>query len=263
MAGLGSRFQKAQGKNPEYRKPKPLIDVHGSPMVTWATRSLPFFDFSEAADEKVRLSPGDVTFVVLVDHERDHGISKSLHEIYGEGVNVLVIPELTRGAAETVYLARKFIDPEGPLIISDSDHFFDGSVLEGLIVSSDSTVAGIIPVFRAPDDGVARWSYSAVDPDTAEVTQVGEKDADLMRKGAWANIGAYYFSKGRYFLDEVRSTIHGTELTDEPGKNEFYVAPIYQRLIENGHRVLAARTPRVWGLGTPSDLEFFLGNYKF
>src|SRR3989344_6833498 len=110
MAGLGSRFQKVADKNPEYLKPKPFIDVKGQSMVRWATGSLPF------------LKPKNVAFIILKEHNDAHGIEKNLKEIYSDAITVVVIPTLTRGAAETVLAAKSFIDPEDDLLISDTDH---------------------------------------------------------------------------------------------------------------------------------------------
>ena len=61
-------------------------------------------------------------------------------------------------------------------------------------------------------------------------------------------------------MDEVEQVIAANDLTGEEGKKEFYVAPLYQRLIRKGLTFHAAVTPNVWGLGTPADLEYFLAN---
>ena len=79
-----------------------------------------------------------------------------------------------------------------------------------------------------------------------------------MKKGAPANIGAYYFSKASIFFDEVEDAIANNKLTGDKGKEEFYIAPMYQNLIEKGHKFQLAMTEEVWGLGTPTDLEHFL-----
>ena len=41
IAGRGSRFLNEQDQNPEYRKPKPIINIAGHEMVKWALESLP------------------------------------------------------------------------------------------------------------------------------------------------------------------------------------------------------------------------------
>ncbi len=246
MAGLGTRFKEVSGKNPEYNRPKPFIRIRNIPMVCWATGSLPF-----------PVAMPDLTFVILAEHDRDFGIADGLREIYSKEVNIIKLNKVTRGAAETAYAARGFIDPDDELIVSDSDHFFDGSFLAESIKNKDADTVGVIPVFLPPDDGIARWSYSLIKKRNY-IEAVGEKDVELMKQGAKANIGAYYFSQGRYFLQEVEEVIRKNDLTGSEGKKEFYVAPIYDRLIRKGLKVQAAFIPQVWGLGTPQDLEVFL-----
>ena len=91
---------------------------------------------------------------------------------------------------------------------------------------------------------------------------VGEKDAELAKKGAWANIGGYYFSRGEIFVAEAEDMIAKNEMYGAEGKKEFYLAPVYDRLIKKGHRVEVAKIPQVWGLGTPKDVEYFEKNFQ-
>lgn len=248
MAGLGSRFQKVSDKNPEYAKPKPFIDVKGQPMIRWATGSLPFF------------KPENTAFIILKEHNDAHDIERKLKEIYSEDITVVVIPIVTRGAAETVLAAKSFINPEDDLLISDTDHFFDGRGFAKLIETKGSDTAGIIPVFKARNDGIPKWSYTLVKTGTNYIEQVQEKSRELMEKGAYANIGAYYFSKGKHFIEEAEKVIEKNERSGDPVKGEFYIAPLYQKLLDQGHKLQAAVIPEMWGLGTPEDLEFFLAN---
>ena len=263
MAGLGTRFAKAAEQNPEYKKPKPFISVRGYPMVRWATGSLPFVEHpGQTVTGALRVMPKDIVFIILKEHDDQHQIEQKLKEIYSSDVNVIVIPKLTRGAAETAYQAKPFLNAEEDVLFSDSDHFFDGSILEKTILDKSPETAGIIPVFTPPNDGIARWSYSLLKPGTNEIIQVGEKDPELMNKGAPANIGAYYFSKAKYFLREVEEVMEKNEVSGPSGKGEFYIAPLYQRLLNKGMKLEAAPLPEVWGLGTPEDLEYFLTHYK-
>lgn len=259
MAGRGSRFQAEAEKNPEYRKPKPLIDVKGRPMVEWAVNSLPFVSHKNRKSDTELATAKDLIFVVLQSHVDEHAIDEKLKEIFGEETTVVVIPEVTRGATETVMAAKAYIEPEEELIISDSDHFFEGSSLHEMIANKDEDTAGMIPVFEPPDDE-PKWSYTLFDEDKTALA-IGEKDPELAKKGAFANIGAYYFSKGKIFTDEAEAMIAENDMSGAPGKMEFYVAPLYARLLNKGLKIKAAVTPQVWGLGTPKDLEYFLENY--
>lgn len=250
MAGKGSRFLDVADSNPEYKKPKPLIKIKGEPMVFWAIKSLQSFKPQQQ----------DLIFICRQDHEYDFYISKSLKDLFGSRINVVLIDQITRGAAETVLMAKDFINSEEDIIISDSDHYFDGSFLQYQVNSKNGEVKGIIPVF-APPDSDPKWSFSLVEQDGL-ITAVGEKDRELAAKGAFANIGGYYFTHGGLFVKEVEQAIKENDLTGDTGKKEFYVAPIYDRLIKKGNKIKAAITPKVWGLGTPKDVEYFEENFK-
>lgn len=262
MAGRGSRFLEAQHLNPEYSRPKPLINIKGKPMVQWALESLPFvhLPFRPAKTKKIKVSPTNLVFICRRDHEEDFGISKLLKEIFSDYIRVLFVDQITRGAAETVLLAKDFINTDEDIIVSDSDHFFDGMSLYSAILKRGLKTSGIIPVFKPPDKD-PKWSFTLFGKNRVALA-VGEKDAELASQGAYANIGAYYFSAGRIFVEEAESMIRDDDMYGAEDKREFYVAPIYDRLIKKGHRIEVAIVPGVWGLGTPKDVEYFENNFE-
>lgn len=251
MAGRGSRFADVAHLNPEYKKPKPLINIKGKPMIVWAIESL----------TKFKPSPNDLIFICRQDQEDEFKIAHSLKMLFGDQIKIIFIDQITRGAAETVLTAKEYINTDEDIIVSDSDHYFDGSFLYEKISKKDKETQGIIPVFRPPDKD-PKWSFSLVEKGDV-ITAVGEKDKKLAEKGAYANIGGYYFTHGNIFVKEVEQAIAENDLTGDEGKKEFYVAPIYQRLINKGMKIVAAITPKVWGLGTPKDVEYFEKNFKF
>lgn len=263
MAGRGSRFKDVSNENPEYKKPKPFINVKNRPMVRWATASLPFLEHpGESVNHPLKITPKDLIFIILQEHNDSYNVSEKLKELYGPDIKVIILPEVTRGAAETAYMAKPFVDANEDVIISDSDHFFDGSFLTKAIENKPDKTMGIIPVFNARNEGVAKWSYSLTKQGSNVAIKVAEKDPELMNAGAYANIGAYYFTKAGLLFELIEEVIRNNELFGPAGKGEFYVAPLYQKLLDRGHEVLVAVTPEVWGLGTPSDLEYFLQNYN-
>lgn len=256
MAGKGSRFLSAVDQNPEYAFPKPLIKIKGTPMISWAIQSLPFVDLpSRPAKTKFLVEPKDLIFICRLDHENDFMISSRLIELFGEGIKIILTDHITRGASETVLMAKDLVDPKEEIVISDSDHYFDGSYLYQKILDRADDVSGVIPVWT-PSDNDPKWSYSLVEAD-GTISAVGEKDRRLANLGAPANIGAYYFRHWRLFLDAIQAAIMENDLTGDEGKKEFYVAPMYQRLINKGLKIIPAFTPSVWGLGTPEDVRYF------
>jgi hypothetical protein len=43
---------------------------------------------------------------------------------------------------------------------------------------------------------------------------------------------------------------------------EFYIAPVYNELIEDGKTLIPFHVHEMWGIGTPEDLRYYLENKK-
>lgn len=254
IAGRGSRFLKEAERNPEYKKPKPLISVRGFPMVRWATGSLPFVRHPDSpAPSHPLITARDIIFLAFQGHEDEYQISSRLRGIYGEEIRIIFVPEELRcGAAATALAARDIIDTDEPVLISDSDHFFDGSVFEA-IWRTYPNVGGVIPVFEVLD-GNPKWSFSRINA-AGVIDLVAEKQPI----STWANIGAYYFGHGKDFVRIATGAMERKETIN----GEYYIAPLYNSLIAGGQTVRAVFPKFVYGLGTPSDLENFLAHTAF
>jgi len=249
IAGRGSRFQVLAKQNAAYTQPKPLILVKGKPMIAWAVASL----------KKLNQPSHNFIFITLQEHVDLYHIDDTLQELFGPDIQIIILPQVTRGATQTVLRASEFINNNDDLLIADCDNYFDGTNLERALAEKSAETEGIIPVFK-PDDTEPKWSYTLFDKDQTALA-VGEKDPDLAAKGAYANIGAYYFSHGKIFVEEAEKMIEENDVYGSDGKKEFYIAPLYQRLINKGMQVKAAIIPKLWGMGTPNDLEYFLENF--
>jgi hypothetical protein len=44
--------------------------------------------------------------------------------------------------------------------------------------------------------------------------------------------------------------------------NEFYVCPVFNEAISDNKTIKAFNIEKMWGLGTPEDLDFFIKNYE-
>jgi len=234
LAGRGSRFVAEAHKNPEYAKPKPLINIAGTPMVKWATDSLPL-----TQEDKL-------IFLVLKEHIDKHRIDEQLKGIYGEQATIITVDQVTEGAACTALLAKKFINNEEELIIMDSDQYIEGISLFKEIEKYRGKIAGMIPVFYANN---SKWSFSKTNEE-GDVIEVAEK-IQISRN---ANIGAYYFAKGRFFVAAAEEMIAENDRTN----GEFYIAPSYNYLIRRGKNVRLCRLKFVHGLGIPKDVDDFI-----
>lgn len=237
MAGRGSRFLQEAQRNPEYAKPKPMINIGGHAMVEWALSSLPL------------IKDYQLIFLVLKEHVEKHKIDEDLRRIFGGNIKIIIVDRVTEGAACTALLARELINNDTPLLVADSDDFIDGNTLFRDIENNEK-VDGIIPVFYANNP---KWSFAKTD-EQGYVTETAEK-IQISRN---ANIGAYYFKRGRDFVWAAEEMIEENDRTN----GEFYIAPVYNYMIRRGKLIKLSRPRFVHGLGTPKDVEKFLDFLK-
>lgn len=230
MAGNGSRFAQAG-----YTFPKPLIEVHGKPMIQVVVENL-------AVD-------ANFIFVVQKSHREKYNLDSMLSLIC-PGCKIVEVDGVTEGAACTVLLAKEFIDNDEPLVIANSDQFIEWNSLEFFYKMNEQNLDAGIVSFRATHP---KWSYAKVD-DNGFVTEVAEKNpiSDI------ATVGVYYWKHGKDFVNFAERMIS----KDIRVNNEFYVCPVFNEALLDGLKIKTFDVPKMWGIGTPEDLNYFLENYK-
>ncbi len=238
MAGKGSRFLDAG-----YKTPKPLIDVKGLPMFAWAAKS--FLPIYEEHGSECRF-----IYVAHDVQDEEYGIKSEIikvqRELFPEAeVEIILVPPGDRGQAESVAHAREFIK-EGRLVIFNADTYSPSTELAAQI--DDETIDGSLVCFDSKDP---RMSFAKVEKGV--VTQTTEKDPISNH----ASNGMYYFRDGKDFLDATDEAMSKDERTG----NEFYVAPLYNKLIAKGKKIVIAACDSNWVMGTPEQLNDFLERY--
>lgn len=262
MAGKGQRFVDQSDANKEYLVPKPMIKVFDKPMVKWAIESYSSFLQQNKTDTEKLVKTSDLVFICLAEHEEQNQISDFLKNEFSDDINIRFAEQLTRGPAETALLAADIIDSGEDVIISDCDHHFDASALWNAICMPDESdnVLGILPIIQ-PEDTEPSWSYVVLN-ERKEVIDIREKDEELARQLAYGVIGAYYFRKGRYFVQEAKDMIAEGDLVGGAAKTEFYMSRIYQRMIERNFTVKSVKIKDGWLLGTPKHFNRFIESYQ-
>lgn len=232
MAGRGSRFAEVG-----VTTPKPLIPVRGKPMYAWATDGLPL-----ALARRL-------IFICLAEHLAELDLDRDIRTRYAQYDPIVIgLDRVTEGQACTVLLARDHIDNDEPLLIFNADTYCPTTLATAL--KGDARDAdGVLDVFRAPGD---KWSFARFDA-AGRVVETAEK----RRISEWASTGLYYFRRGQDFVRHAEAMI----VANERSNNEFYVAPVYNRLINAGGDVRANKIEKVWVLGTPEDLSRFEREY--
>lgn len=227
MAGRGSRFAKAG-----YELPKPLIDVNGRPMIEVVTRNI-------TPRQEHRF-----IYICQQAHLKKYNLANLLNQISPECV-IIPIDHITEGAACTVLLAEKYIDNNNPMMIANSDQYVDTDIND--YIDSIKCYDGLIMTMPANDP---KWSYINFDA-SGFVTMVREKEVISNE----ATVGIYNYAMGKDFVKYAKQMITKNIRVN----NEFYVAPVYNEMIEDGKKIVFKNVgEKMHGLGTPEDLQTFL-----
>lgn len=232
MAGAGSRFAKAG-----FVDPKPLIKIHGIPMI-------------RVVIENLRpCVPHRFIFVVQRSHAIAYDLKNKL-ESWAPGCALVELDGLTEGAACTVLAAKELINDDNQLMIANSDQYVDCKIDTYLAKLDQDSLDGLIMTMKADDP---KWSYVGLGKGSL-AERVVEKEVISDE----ATVGIYNFRRGADFVSAAEHMIYANERVN----GEFYVAPVYNKLIGANQAIgiynIGSEAKGMYGLGIPADLELFL-----
>ncbi|MFA6988917.1 MAG: glycosyltransferase family 2 protein [Candidatus Gastranaerophilaceae bacterium] len=235
MAGRAKRFF-----DEGYIIPKYMIEINNKSLFEYSLESIPY-DIAEK-----------IVFIALQEHETKYSVTNFIHQKMLKlnifNFEVILIPEVTRGQAETVLKAEKYIKENQDLVIYNIDTYFKSSSLRKLLIAKTQKQDGIISAFyiENPND---KWSYAKID-DNYTVLETAEK----IPISNYALTGMYHFSKGQDFINVAKEHIGKNILN----ANEFYIAPMYNDLIKQGKKFVLDIAEEFLALGTPDDIKNLL-----
>jgi len=230
MAGAGTRFEKAG-----YTFPKPLVDVLGKPMIQTVVDNLNI--------------EANYIFIVRKSHYEEYHLQTVLNNI-APGCTIVQVEGITEGAACTTLLAKQYINNDKPLVMANSDQYVEWDSNEFMYSMVGDDVDGGILAFKSTHP---KWSYAKLG-DNGFVTEVAEKNPI----SNIATVGIYYWTEGSDYVKYTEQMIEKNIRTN----NEFYVCPAYNEAIGDGKNIKVFDVPKMWGLGTPEDLNNFISNYE-
>lgn len=230
MAGGGTRFQEAG-----YTFPKPLIEVNNKPMI-------------QVVIENINIDANYI-FVVQKKHREKYNLDTLLNFLT-PNCKIIEVDGITDGAACTALLAKEFINNDNPLFFANSDQFAEWESGEFMYKMQETDCDGGILVF---DSLHPKWSFAKIN-DEGLVTEVAEK----LPISNLATVGYYFWKKGSDFVKYAEQMINKNIRTN----NEFYICPVFNEAIQDSKIILTHKAKKMWGLGTPEDLKYFLNNYN-
>ncbi len=238
LAGLGQRFQDAG-----YATPKPLIPVDRLPMFQKALKSF----VNDKTGRECEIA--DIFSVIRQEHQDHFGLADLLRSA-DKRMSVIIIPDKTRGAAETCMFARDQVDSEGGLVILDCDLWFQSNdyvdFIAANLIQENPEYSGALAYFTA---NTPRYSF---------IKTVGDRVDEIAEKKMISDkavIGAYFFSKAREFFDEAGLSLQGG-LVDT---NEYYISLVIARLLRKGRLFKCFKATGYHSFGTPEELNTYLG----
>ena len=230
MAGAGSRFEQAG-----YTFPKPLIDVRNKPMIQIVVENLNI--------------KANFIYIVRKSHREKYNLDTLLN-LVTPNCKIIEVDGLTEGAACTALLAKKYINNNKPLFFANSDQFVEWDSNEFMYKMNETNADGGIVSFEATHP---KWSFAKVNKQGL-VTEVAEKNPI----SNIATVGFYWWKKGSNFVKYAEEMIQENIRVN----NEFYVCPVFNQAIKDKKEIRTFNIDKMWGLGTPEDLKYYLENYK-
>ena len=224
MAGHGSRF-----RNVGLKIPKPLIKLADQELLFHSLEGLP-------------IASGDQLILISLKRDQVKTALESKMRIRYPKIRIewIEIDEVTEGQLCTVLLAKPYMSTEEPLVVHNCDTSFRSNI-GSLLVRDD--IDGAISCFKAtgPQWSYVRFDANGVALETAEKKEISND----------ATIGLYFFKRAGDFIREAEKIVSSKETV----KGEYYIAPLYNRLIQQGMKIVLDPVISFKPIGTPQDLE--------
>lgn len=177
-----------------------------------------------------------VTIGILKEHNEEYHAHEFIRHELGSRVNVVVLPEVTKGPADTVYQIIKnspYVMQDEEILIKDCDSFFD----------HQHTPGNYICVSNIAEHEVLKKLASksfVVSNEQGIITDIVEKKvvSDTFC------VGGYKFSSSKLYCDtfeEISST------------NEIFVSDVIQRMLFNGQIITEKKVTNYVDVGTADD----------
>lgn len=244
-AGLGTRtINRSQ-------LPKPFQKVKNKMIIEWSLTSYQYL-----INKRV-IKPKNLYFAILEKHQKEFNVIKILKKTFGNSIKIIILKKITKGPMETALIVSKKIKNDNPIIINDSDHYFDGKALYNSIhkLNFNSKYQGIINTTvtnsKKPD-----WSYVNTNKNN-KIIGVKEKDPNLAKSGAKGIVGSYYFAKKSVFENEAKKFLKKSLTT------ECFISSILDKLIKGKKEFLQCNTSKIYPLGNYTQIKSFENKFKF
>lgn len=213
---------------------KPLVEISGKPIIKWIAESRPYrYENS--------------VFILLKEHQEKYNLEKKLRGLFGNNIKTIIAEKSTKGAPQSVLLAKEFIDNEEELIIDLPDQYLD---LCGFMkfLKNNKIYDGIIPTFKS-----YYWNrgYMIINGNGL-VGKISEKDKIPISTDSTACVS--YFKYGKDFVRAAEKMIKKNKTA---ANGAFLISLAYNEIIEAGKKIGVFPCEFISTLGTIESINAF------
>lgn len=232
MVGLSSRFFRAG-----YDVPKYMLEARGKTLFEHSVSS-----FSKYYDKE------KFVFVIRDVFGTYDFVYQKCNKLGILDFEIVVLDEVTRGQAETVYMAVKSFKGKEGMLVFNIDTFRPGFQFPKAAYNSD----GYLEVFKGQG---SNWSFARLAEGSLDIVI---ETAEKRPISNLCSTGLYYFSDVSDFIYAFEEYLSQPQSTWEKG--ELYIAPLYNNLIKAGRHIVSNTISRdeVVFCGVPEEYEDFL-----
>jgi len=239
MTGEGRRFI-----NAGYPDIKPLIPVHGRPMVSYV----------------IDLFPGETDFVFICreSHLKNTALEETLMSLVPSG-KIISQEGKKLGPVIPLLEAQDAFDDEEPVIVSYCDYFLDWDYADFKRTVQQSGSDGDVPCYTGyhPHLRHEKNVYAGCRIDSHNrLIDIQEKHAfETPKTKGHHSAGLYYFKHSKYIKK------YGQMMVDADHKvsGEFFVSMVYFYMLQDALNVTVYdKMPYFCQWGTPEDFEEYL-----
>ena len=175
---------------------------------------------------------------VLKEHADCYHVRETFAELFGDKVNLVILPEKTQGPADTVAQIIKIagIDNDTSILIKDCDSFYNSNInLSGNTILVDSLV-------NNPDIRMA-----------ASKSYLGVNDQGIVNNIIEKKIISEWFCVGGYKFDSVQNYLTIADQLLSASHTEVYISAVIDKMLNSG-QVFTTTSVTDWvDVGTKDD----------
>jgi capsule biosynthesis phosphatase len=252
IGGLGTRFSKLG-----YKKPKPLIDVLGKPILFWLLDNLDLSASGQPGSKRKThrgIAPWTKIVIPYNPSLSEYRFEDLLKKTYPK-LDFLFVKLLgdTEGASHTIKLALEELEKlkyeDENILCLDSDNFYTTNVIKRFVELENKNV---VITF---EDKTETPIYSYCKTKNNKIIEIKEKE----KISDYASCGGYGFNSWKQLLKTI-NIIMEKKIKQ---KNEYYTSTVISYLIKNNNEfnILNINKNDFVCLGTPLQVRLFCNNY--